>query len=661
MFALLLLTLALLMLAALGLSETARPVRGLDSLDVPPPTVTPFAAGELLVAATPGPLAADTSRRLITGRIVPFGEPGETNFGRFTFAAGAIALPVDVSEIKLLVEHDQAASVGYALAVEEKGDGLWATFHVPEGDPDGDLALTRAANKVRNAFSVGVALDEDTHELARRAARTGKPVAAKGRLKETSLVAVPAFTSARVTDVAASAAPTLVLATWSDGNPGGTNMHTCQHCHAALTPGVAHTCPPGTLQAAAPTTAPVQFGPVPAPAPVAGAVSPELLAAAMAMLGVGTPPADGGPAVVPAVAGAAAPTAQATAVVAEPPTYTFDGQGHGFIRDAWAARTDGDAEAAARIARFGAELTAGGAVVEHIARAADPELMTAAVETRVTAPEVVQAEVYRGDQLIRAVDRGRPMFRRMRNVRLTDATPFKVPIEGEFDGVGPHTEGTAHVAEGTLELGNTIVEPGAISGAYRFSRELADSSNPAIDGIAIRAMIRDYRRGSEAMVAAALALLADGVTARPFAAEQVDTPAELRAQIIAHALANDEIPADFAFAGASAFTDMATEVATDGRPYFPYLSPTNAAGSSNIRQLALNVDGMEYAATSGVDTDETFLVNGDDVLVGESPLLTFRFEQPEGPGIIKVALWAYQVAHVMRDAGVRRLSQADEA
>jgi HK97 family phage prohead protease len=616
-------------------------------------------SGQLLVAAAGGPVTADGAARTITGRLVPYGQEGHTNLGRFTFGPGSIRTPQDPSEVKLLVEHSQGDSVGYATRLWEQGDGLWGTFHVPPGDPDGDLALARAANKIRDAFSVGVDLDPAVLEQARRS-RDGKAIKAAGVLRENSLVSVPAFTGARVTDVAAST-DQLLVASWSQPTERNV-MHRCTSCGQELQPGIAHTC-----QAQASGQAQLQ-----AAAPAAPQVTQEQLQASiMGLLGIGQEQANATtpetPAAVPAVAGAAAPGAQAASstaqVVAEPPTYTFNGQGHGFVRDAWQARQEGNAEAMGRIARFGQELANGGPVLDHLVRAAHGDgLMTAAVETRTTAPEVVQAETYRGDLLVRALDRGRPMFAAMRNVRLTDATPFKVPTEGEFDGVGPHTEGTAHVAEGTLTLGSTMVEPGAISGAYRFSRELADSSNPAIDGIALRAMFRDYRRGSEAMVGAALMLKADGVTAKEFAAELVDTPEELRAQVIAHALANDTIPAEFGFSGGGAFTTYATAVASDGRPYFPPASESrsNAAGSTDLRRLAFTVDGTPITAAVGIDSTDTFLVNEDDVLVGESGILSFRFEQPEGPGIIKLALWGYQVAHVMRDAGVRRFSTADE-
>jgi HK97 family phage prohead protease len=614
--------------------------------------------GQLLVAAA-GPVSSDDAARTITGRLVPYGQVGSTNMGRFTFAAGSITVPDDPSEVKLLVEHDQVHSVGYATALEERPDGLWGTFHVPAGDPEGDLALRRAANRVRNAFSVGVDLDSATLETARRS-RDGKPVAARGALRETSLVSVPAFQGARVTDVAASSSH-LVVAAWSDLNPsnGRTPMF-CTHCGQAAHPN-GTPCP--TLQAAGITTQTAAAPPTQAPAPV---VTHDQLQAAIAGL-LGVPEAQAQaqapetPAAVPAAAGQARATAS-TQVTAEPPTYTFGGDGPGFIRDAWLARTEGNAEAAARLSKFGQELQDGGPVVSRMIEAAGGrQLLTAAVETTSTAPQIQEGETFRPDLLVRAIDRGRPMFSAMRNVRLTNATPFRVPVEGEFTGVGAHTEGTAHVAEGDLALDSTMVEPGAISGAYRFTRELADSTNPAIDGIALRAMLRDYRRGSEAMVAAALAVKADGVTAKEFADELVDTGQELRAQVIAHALANDTIPAEFGFLGGTAYELFANLEASDGRPYFPPVNPHNAAGTSDARRLSLSVDNTPLTASTGIDTAHGYLVNEDDVLVGESGILSFRFDQPEGPGIIKLALWGYQVAHVMRDAGVRRFSTADEA
>lgn len=607
--------------------------------------VTFAEGGQLLVAATPGPMQADTEKRTITGRLVPYGQVGNTFMGRFTFSAGDITTPADAGEVKLLVEHDQRQSVGFATRLWEEQDGLWGTFHVPPGDPDGDRALLQASNRVRDAFSVGVDLDQATLERARRN-RTAQPIRGAGALRENSLVSVPAFTGARVTDVAASSESVLVAA-WHT-NPtreDTTRMHTCQTCGAELQPGIAHTCP--TVQASAP------------------AVTTEQLQAAIAGL-LGRTPEEANattteaPAATPSLQAGAATTTQ---VVEEQATYTFDGQGPSFVRDAWCAREERgqDAvEAAARLQRFGRELVDGGPVLQHMLRASHgPEgLATFAVETRATEPNVLSPNQLRADFLVRALDAVRPMMSKLRTIRLTDATPFKIPTEGEFSAVGDHTEGTAHVAEGDLSLGAVTVSPGAISGAYRFSRELADASNPAIDAIAIRAMLRDYARKSEAKAAASLALQSDGATAAARILS-IDTPAELRAEIINYVVGNGLVAApDFIFMGSGFYTTHSTAVAGDGRPYFPPLNPMNAAGTTNLRTLSMNVDSIPGLLTNTTVAAEAYMVRAEDVLVGESPTLTFRFDQPEGPGIIKLAIWGYVVARTLRNAGVRRLTTA---
>ncbi len=603
--------------------------------------------GQLLVAATPGPMKADQAARTITGRLVPFGQTGNTLMGRFTFGPGSITTPADPGEVKLLVEHDQRQSVGFATRLWEEQDGLWGTFHVPPGDPDGDRALLQAANRVRDAFSVGVDLDAGTLERARRS-RSDQPIKGAGALRENSLVSVPAFTGARVTDVAASSESVLVAAWHTNPNrEDRTPMHTCQTCGAELLPGIAHTCQTTT-----------------AAAPAAPTVTQEQLQAAIGgLLGLTPAEAQATEPETPAAGPALTAGAATTQVVQEEATYTFDGQGPSFIRDAWTARQgegNGQVEAAARLQRFGRELQDGGPVLAHMLRASHgPEgLATFAVETRATEPNVLSPNQLRADYLVRALDAVRPMMAKLRTIRLTDATPFKIPTEGEFSAVGDHTEGTAHVAEGDLSLGAVTISPGAISGAYRFSRELADASNPAIDAIAIRAMLRDYARKSEAKAAAALALQSDGSTAATRVLS-IDTPAELRAEIINYVVGNGLVAApDYIFMGSGFYTTHSTAVAGDGRPYFPPLNPTNAAGTASLRTLSMNVDSIPGLLTNTTVAAEAYMVRAEDVLVGESPTLTFRFDQPEGPGIIKLAIWGYVVARTLRNSGVRRLTTA---
>jgi len=75
--------------------------------------------------------AADAQRRIISGKIVPFGTPGNTSAGSVIFERGSIQVP-NVSKIKLLAQHEQTASgvIGRAQSIHEAEDGMYATFKV---------------------------------------------------------------------------------------------------------------------------------------------------------------------------------------------------------------------------------------------------------------------------------------------------------------------------------------------------------------------------------------------------------------------------------------------------------------------------------------------------------------------------------------------------
>jgi HK97 family phage prohead protease len=550
-----------------------------------------------IAAGTPEVVTASPSARTITGRVVPYGPAGQTSQGRLTFAAGSLRYG-DPKRVKLLLEHDQRQVAGHALSFEDRPDGLYATFAVPE-HPLGDTALLEATHGLRDAFSVGVQVDDTVATKLRRA--NGAPVAGTGQLREVSLVSVPAFDDARVENTAASNG-SLIVSAWSDASPTPPDPE--PESPDPAEPSREDTPMPDTVEPDAPT------------APVVP-TQPEA------------------PATVQAAYGSAL-------VTGSPATYTFDGTGPSLVRDAFMAATAADPEAACRLARFNAEL-ADGNRASHLA--------LAAVATRTTLDELVNPSVRQPDLLVNAIDLGRPFWSRVNPIRIANAQPFLLPVEGEFAGVAAHTEGTAHVAEGTLTLTEVTVTPRAVSGAYRVSRELVDSSNPAVDRVAINAMLRDYRRVSEALAVSTL------VTYAGAAVTSVNTVAELRAQLIDFAGDND-YPADFVMAGNTFYATLAAETAGDGRPQLPYLNPHNAVGQVKAGYTGATVDGVDIVRSSSMTTGSAIILATDGVIFAESPVQTFRFDQPEGPGIIKLALFAYQAVAGVRAGSARLLTTA---
>ena len=136
-------------------------------------------------------------RREISGKIVPLGtgEIGHTNLGAYTFAANSIEIP-EPSKIKLLSQHDLKKPIGRMIAAETRTDGIYATFKLSRSSGGND-ALIMAQEGLVTGLSIGAEI------LASQPSKDGHTVVSSARLKEVSLVTVPAFASSEILEIAA--------------------------------------------------------------------------------------------------------------------------------------------------------------------------------------------------------------------------------------------------------------------------------------------------------------------------------------------------------------------------------------------------------------------------------------------------------------------------
>jgi HK97 family phage prohead protease/HK97 family phage major capsid protein len=141
--------------------------------------------------------AADVDRRTIVGRILPFGEIGNTSLGPVVFEQGSIVSP---GEVKLLLEHDGRRPIGKSTAFVSAGDHMTGSFKISNTTAGTD-ALIEAADGLRNGLSVGANILEHT------VGKNGVMTVTSAELVEVSLVTSPAFAGAQVTQVAASTQP----------------------------------------------------------------------------------------------------------------------------------------------------------------------------------------------------------------------------------------------------------------------------------------------------------------------------------------------------------------------------------------------------------------------------------------------------------------------
>ena len=140
--------------------------------------------------------AADTERRVIAGKIVPFEEVGNTSVGKVVFAKGSIAIG-DPGKIKMLMQHSAERPIGRMQKFNEEQDGIYASFKI-SASMAGQEAIILASEQLIDGLSVGVDVNKSIQ-------KKDYLYVTSATLREVSLVESAAFgENAKVTKVAAS-------------------------------------------------------------------------------------------------------------------------------------------------------------------------------------------------------------------------------------------------------------------------------------------------------------------------------------------------------------------------------------------------------------------------------------------------------------------------
>ena len=102
-----------------------------------------------------GSLYANTEDRVVTGLLLPYGEIGKTNLGRFAVEPSSIIIPNDPDVVTLNVQHDHEEPVGRAVELTDTAAGIVGTFRIAN-TPEGDTVLAEIAEGTRSKLSAEV-------------------------------------------------------------------------------------------------------------------------------------------------------------------------------------------------------------------------------------------------------------------------------------------------------------------------------------------------------------------------------------------------------------------------------------------------------------------------------------------------------------------------
>lgn len=102
-----------------------------------------------------GTLTANLTDRRVTGLLLPFGEVGNTNLGKFSVAPGTVKIPRDASVVGANLDHIREEPVGRAVSLTETPAGIVGTFAIADTD-EGDQTLLDIEAGIRTKLSAEV-------------------------------------------------------------------------------------------------------------------------------------------------------------------------------------------------------------------------------------------------------------------------------------------------------------------------------------------------------------------------------------------------------------------------------------------------------------------------------------------------------------------------
>jgi len=259
----------------------------------------------------------------------------------------------------------------------------------------------------------------------------------------------------------------------------------------------------------------------------------------------------------------------------------------------------------------------------------------------------------------------------VRNLPLTDAAPLSLPKQTAEAGTVAEqtTEETGTTFTDGWDSAVTTVTPKATAGGQKVTRIMLESSNPVVDELIWSDLLGDYDSAIEAKVVAAMITAAGSATATyateaawqtgldPLGATYVgdyivDTAVAVRN--------GRKLPADILVCSVTRYGDLLKIKDSTGRPILPADSagPMNVFGVGSVAvDGRLSSPGLGVIASDGITqyAESLLVARAADTLLFESGVRQFTYEQPDGPEIVRLGIWAYSAVHVKYTGSVERI------
>jgi hypothetical protein len=153
-------------------------------------------------------------------------------------------------------------------------------------------------------------------------------------------------------------------------------------------------------------------------------------------------------------------------------------------------------------------------------------------------------------------------------------------------------------------------------------------------------LMEAYAQASEAVIAAATEAAAQAGTAAITAA----TPHSGVVEAIVEYQGVRFLPAQAVFLPPLTYAELLQQADSAGRPLVPFLGATNAQGTVDAGAAGASLVGAQVALSWASDAGLATVARSTDMVIYESAVARFTYEQPEGPAKIRLGVWAYLAA-----------------
>jgi HK97 family phage prohead protease len=247
--------------------------------------------------------------------------------------------------------------------------------------------------------------------------------------------------------------------------------------------------------------------------------------------------------------------------------------------------------------------------------------------------------------------KGRPMGSFFQRFAVTDARPRTfAKVTTSTTVAKQSTEGTNPAAS---DFGTTpeSATPELYSGSTSVSRQVLDSADPAAEAMILEDLIEAYAQTTEAAIVAATEAAASGSAALD-ASDPFDG---LVSGIVAYQGARFQ-PAEAVFASPTVYANALKQKTTGGQLQIPWIGPSNAGGQQQDGAMGAAVLGvpliLSWASTDGTAGVGALTITArrTDMVVYESAIARFSYEQATGPAAVKLGIWAYMAVADRRGA-----------